>query len=246
MACRQAGYPARDYTEDTMSNRDKIIDKIKKCLALSASSNEHEAAAALRQANKLMEQHGITDLDVMAAEACESRAKSGAATTPSNWESSLAGHVARGFSVRVIFAAGWKTGEWIFIGTGAGPEVAQYAFSVLLRQAKKARKAHIDDRLRRCRPGIRTRRADLFCEGWVRSVTALINNFCGVEPNPDAVDAYMNSKFPVLADLHARDRNANRNLSHHDHMDLMHGAMAGQDARLNKGVGGGDERKALT
>ena len=56
-----------------MSDRDKILDKIKKCLALSASSNEHEAEAALRQARKMMETHGITDLDIQAAEAEERR-----------------------------------------------------------------------------------------------------------------------------------------------------------------------------
>ncbi len=30
-----------------MTDREKILSKIKKCMALSASSNEHEAAAAL-------------------------------------------------------------------------------------------------------------------------------------------------------------------------------------------------------
>lgn len=33
-----------------MSDKSKILDKIKKCLALSKSSNQHEAQAALRQA----------------------------------------------------------------------------------------------------------------------------------------------------------------------------------------------------
>ena len=35
-------------------NRDDALKKIKKCLALSRSANEHEAAAALRQAQALM------------------------------------------------------------------------------------------------------------------------------------------------------------------------------------------------
>ena len=34
-------------------NRDDALKKIKKCLALSRSANEHEAAAALRQAQAL-------------------------------------------------------------------------------------------------------------------------------------------------------------------------------------------------
>ena len=48
---------------------EKILDKIKKCLALASSANEHEAAAALRQAQKLMQAHGLTDQDVAAAQA---------------------------------------------------------------------------------------------------------------------------------------------------------------------------------
>lgn len=66
-------------------DNEKIIDKIKKCLALSRSANEHEAEAALRQARKLMEAHGVTDLDIEAAEAQERRRKAGAKTKPSNW-----------------------------------------------------------------------------------------------------------------------------------------------------------------
>ena len=46
----------------TVSDHAKIMDRIKKCLALSASSNEHEAEAALRQARKLMEAHHINAL----------------------------------------------------------------------------------------------------------------------------------------------------------------------------------------
>lgn len=39
-------------------NDQRILERIKKCLALSQSSEPHEAAAALRQAQKLMEMHG--------------------------------------------------------------------------------------------------------------------------------------------------------------------------------------------
>jgi len=43
---------------------EKILGKIKKCLALATSSEPHEAAAAMRQAQKLMELHGIGQIDV--------------------------------------------------------------------------------------------------------------------------------------------------------------------------------------
>src|SRR5512138_3426898 len=41
-------------------DRNKAIERIRKCLALSKSPNEHEAAAALRQAQKLMQSHDIS------------------------------------------------------------------------------------------------------------------------------------------------------------------------------------------
>lgn len=45
-------------------DRDKVLDKIRKCLALGKSPNEHEAAAALRQAQKMMAAHNLTEEDV--------------------------------------------------------------------------------------------------------------------------------------------------------------------------------------
>lgn len=47
-----------------MNDRDKLLDRVRKCLALSKSSNEHEAAAALRQAQKIMAAHGIDEDEV--------------------------------------------------------------------------------------------------------------------------------------------------------------------------------------
>lgn len=231
-----------------MSNeRDKIIAKIKKCLALSASSNEHEAAAALRQAKKLMEQYSISDLDMAAAEAGEKRARSGATQNPANWEAVIAAKVADAFACRVIFATNRmkRCGEWRFIGAGAMPEVAEYAFRVLHRQCKTARAEHIKSKLKRCKPAIKVRRADLFCDGWVQAVVGLIASFAGGEVNCAAVDAYMANNYSNLVDLKARDRNDGRNLRDHEYDDLYSGRCSGRDAQLNRGIGGAEERKAL-
>lgn len=230
-----------------MSDRDKIIDKIKKCLALSASSNEHEAEAALRQARKLMETHGVSELDVQAAEAEERRAKAGADMRPANWEAMLAGKIADAFGCRVIFSGGWKGGEWCYIGCGAAPEVAHYAFTVLLRQARRARAEHIKGRLKRCKAATKTRRADLFSDGWVRGVAITITTFAGGEQQDAAIDAYVGKHYPSLRDLNARSRNDGRaTLRDHEYADYAAGGNAGRDAQLNRGVAGMDERKALT
>lgn len=230
-----------------MSNRDKILDKIKKCLALSASSNEHEAEAALRQARKLMEAHGITDLDIQAAEVEEHRAKSGAKAHPANWETMLASTIADAFACRVIFSGGfWKRlGEWCFIGCGASPEVARYAFAVLHRQAKRARDEHIKTRLKRCKVATKTRRADLFSEGWVRSVAGTIAAFAVTEQQADAIDAYLAKRYQALHSLKSRDRNDGRKLRDHEYDDYAAGHRSGKDAQLNRGVGGTNQQLAL-
>lgn len=228
-----------------MTDREKILDKIKKCLALSASSNEHEAEAALRQARKLMELHGISDQDVQAAGAAEHRQRAGAKTTPSNWETRLASRIGDAFGCRVIFSNGTFTRQaaWLYIGCGAAPEVAGYAFEVLHRQCKRAREQYIKTRLKRCRPGTKTRRADLFCEGWVSSVVGKIDVFAGTDAQRDAIEAHVATRFPALRRLNSRDRNGDRSLRDHEYNDLIAGSHSGRDAELNRGVGGEQQRQ---
>jgi hypothetical protein len=40
-------------------DQQRILEKIKKCFALAKSTNQHEAAIALKQAYALAKQHGI-------------------------------------------------------------------------------------------------------------------------------------------------------------------------------------------
>lgn len=230
-----------------MTDNSKILDKIKKCLALSASSNEHEAAAALRQARKLMEAHDITDLDVQAAQAEERWAKAGAKAKPSSWENLLAAKVADAFCCKLVFRQGnWsRPGDWCYIGCGAAPEVAHYTFAVLILQAKRAREVHIKTHLKRCKTATKTRRADLFSEGWVRSVTGAIESFAGTEQQTSAIAAYMCKNYPDLVDLKTRHRNDGRKLNERELDDYFAGSNSGRDVQLNRGVGGAEQQLAI-
>ncbi len=230
-----------------MTGQDKILDKVKKCLALSSSSNVHEAEAALRQARKLMDAHSLTEEDVYAAEAAEHRSDAGAKSHPAHWETMLATQIADAFGSRVIFfgSAYWgKKGRWCFIGCGPDPEIAHYAFDVLVLQARRARTSHIKAKLKRCKTAIKTRRADLFCEGWVRSVTGVIAAFCETPWKRFAIDAYMAKRYPDLGMLKSRDRNGDRRLRDHECNDYASGCESGRNARLNRGVNGSDQRFA--
>lgn len=46
------------------TTRAALMAKIKKCLALAQSANEHEAALALEKARALMEEHGVSAEDL--------------------------------------------------------------------------------------------------------------------------------------------------------------------------------------
>ncbi|ALS60702.1 DUF2786 domain-containing protein [Pandoraea norimbergensis] len=229
------------------SDHSKILDKIKKCLALSASCNEHEAEAALRQARKLMEAHGLTETHLQATGADERRAKAGVRSRPSRWETMLAQNIGDAFNCVVIFSgSGWAvSGEWCFIGCQAAPEVAGYAFAVLSSQAKRARANHIRERLGRCKGATKTRRADLFSEGWVRVVAGAIAAFSCTAEQSAAIGAYLEVHYPTLKNLQPRDRNGGRRLRDHEYGDYVAGRLSGQDAKLHRGISAGAQPLAL-
>lgn len=228
-----------------MNNKQKILDKIKKCLRLSASSNEHEAAAALRQAQKLMEEHGINSVDIDMSDIEEAMAKSRAKTNPVGWETVLANKIGKAFGCRVIFKAGFDSGRWTFIGSGADPEVAQYAFAVLLRQATRARTEYIKTRLKRCKTSTKTKRADLFSNGWVMGAVRALHALAGSPEQSTAIDQYIARNYPALVDSESRDRNADRKLRDHELNDFSAGRRSGQDTELNRGVNGRDPQAAI-
>lgn len=53
-----------ESTQQAESKLERVIRKIKRCLALSQSASENEAATAMRQAQALMRAHQLTETDV--------------------------------------------------------------------------------------------------------------------------------------------------------------------------------------
>lgn len=220
-----------------MSDRDEILAKIQKCLALAQGGSEHEAAAALRQARKLMDLHQVSDTEMLAAGVAESSSKSGAIRSPAQWENSLAAYIARMFGCKLIFCQGWSESMWSFIGCPPSHQVAAYSFDVLYRQAKKARAEFISTSLKRYKKSNKVRRADLFSDGWVQSACAKVAPMTPSEAAAEAIRAYMQLKHPELGELKATDRNADRSLNEKDMDALYAGHHAGRGAELHRGVG---------
>ncbi|MDD3575723.1 MAG: DUF2786 domain-containing protein [Halothiobacillus sp.] len=226
-------------------DRKKLLEKIRKCLALSKSSNEHEAAAALRQAQKLMAAYNVTEHDVLASEASESGTKASAGQRPSDWETNLVHKIAAAFGCDIIFSSYGRKGEWRFVGVGSSPEIASYAFSVLLRQIKEARASYIKKQLRRCNTSTKIRRADLFCTGWVLSATSTIKDFAGTEEQATAINAYLSTKYPALNEIKPTSRNQGRELKDHEIRDYRQGLVSGRNSKIHHGVDGHNNAGSL-
>lgn len=217
----------------------KALDKIKKCLRMAASSNPHEAAAAMRQARALMEKHRLDGDDVLASDVLECAARSGAKNRPVAWETKLAGIVSRAYSCSYLFMGG--IGEYRFVGEMA--EVASYTMTLLLRQVRQARRDYVAAHLTRCKAATKTKRADVFCDAWAYTVNSKVLEFAGGEPSA-AVAAYMAKNYPALSEGKPIERNSSKGLTQRNIKDAMHGIVAASDVRLNHGVKG-EETLAL-
>lgn len=216
-------------------DRSKALDKIKKCLRLAASSNPHEAAAAMRQARALMDKYQVTDGDVLMADVQETMARSGSKVNPPTWEVQLSTTVAWAYSCGIVFLAG--PGQWSFIGEMS--EVASYTMTLLLRQVRQHRRDYIADKLKRCKTSTKTRRADLFCEAWVFSVRRKVAEFAGTNKPSQAVLAYIGQHYPELDKLNPLDRNASTNkFAARAQNDAANGIEAANGVQLNHGVNG--------
>lgn len=206
-----------------------LLAKIRKCLALSRSANENEAAAALAKARELMDANGIDDATLALADFDESNARASRNLKPPRWESILASAVCRVLTVAQFIN---DLGDRTFVGRGPRAEIASYAFVVLYRQLKTARAVYIGTALRRCKPGRKRARADAFCEGWALSVHQLIAKLIP-EPEPDeGLQQYLIVMHPGLVPVSSRAAKMKRAAN-----DLANGWLAGSSVELNVGVG---------
>lgn len=164
-------------------DRETLLKKIKKCLALGKSSNEHEAAAALRQAQKLMEMHGLTEEDVGQTEYVHA-----VVVTDYEWPDPMGRNPGRGVKIPLIIKAvcnlighaigvekvyePFKKGNYDmfavrYFGPRARVMMAEHAHTVVYRAVGRAWRAYLKDN-----PWIKGRAGGRagFYMGWCRGV----------------------------------------------------------------------------
>lgn len=131
---------------------EKIIDRVKKLLALSNSSNEHEAQLAAQRAADLLSKHNmtLTDVEILDCEVIEEwfevsklGEKGKPYTSFPRWISRLSAVIARHFFCTPLLSKAIGKKKVGFIGSRSDAEVAKYVFYYLVKTTESLSAEHI-------------------------------------------------------------------------------------------------------
>ncbi|MBA1195581.1 DUF2786 domain-containing protein [Pseudomonas plecoglossicida] len=131
------------------SKLERVIRKIKRCLALSKSSNENEAATAMRQAQSLMREYRLTEMDVRLSDVGEVESGKVRASRRPTWDRHLSSIVAQAFGVKALSRKHWcdssarVVDRAMFVGVTPAPQIALYAYEALLTKLTLARREYV-------------------------------------------------------------------------------------------------------
>jgi hypothetical protein len=230
-------------------DRKTASTKMVKSLRLARSTEPHEAAAALRQAQALMREHSIDEHELDGETVHESWVKSSASSRPARFEVRLASVIAGAFGCEIVFTRRPNrsrtqiVGGYAFIGVASAEQGAAYAFTVLARQLRAARAGYVASTLRRCNPRNRVARADQFCEGWVSAACKLVNPVGVATEDERRLLTYMRAHY---ADTRAMVPRTREIAWHVDATrDRLNGYVDGSGAVLNRGLQSGPAPLAI-
>lgn len=213
-------------------DRDKIIDKICKCMRLSESCNPNEAAAAIRQARNMMKKYGISEEQVLVSEVKEASVSSGLDYKPPYWVLALSNIIAQAFGCRTfLFRKERQNRYFRFIGVGHSPEICSYTFEVLHRRLRRARKDFVWG-LNVETKKEKTRRGDVFAQAWLFRIAQLVSDFANTQEAKKAVDEYVQQNYGETVDLYSRPKE----MDNPDYEDILSGMRAANEVDLHRPV----------
>lgn len=231
---------------------EKYLAKIKKLLNLARrSSNPHEAAAALNQAQALMRKHKLSqnDIDLMDITSKASKGAPSHAQNIPRYMAYLGQLICEAMGVRCYYSFqrnymnGQRQNTVIFYGPDERPEIAAYAFDVLSRQMVKARRGYIASLRKNIKPVTKTARADQFCEGWADGAHQAIEPFMVTENEKTLMANFLAKLKKERNSSNQPPREAKKCRGDQDAAEA--GFNEGLKARLNHGVSGKDSALSL-
>ncbi|MDC8804239.1 DUF2786 domain-containing protein [Halomonas pacifica] len=219
----------------------KFLDKIKKCLALAKSSNANEAAAAMRQAQKLMERHGISSEALAISDVESHKARAGAGKTPPTHIVMLANMVAQAFGAELVYRSLRHGDRWTglveFYGLNGAGEVAGYAYEVLGRQLNRDRNAYLATLNKRLKRATKVRRGDLYAQAWVDAVARQVVPHQRSEAENATIEAYKAARWETPLETR-QPRDNTKGMRSHDVDALHQGRTDGKKVNFHQGVTG--------
>lgn len=222
--------------------RENVIDKIKKCLALSASSNPNEAAIALKQAKKLMIDHQITNDQITTSNISQLKKKRHT-QKPNEYEVNLASIVSQFFSCQLLLEKVWDSNSnWIFVGMKPNNEIAAYTFSVLFKKLKQARSQYITTIHPNTKKSNKIALANTFCLGWVLALCPEISKLVPSK-EMDIINSYISEVNPDMKVYESKEKT--RLMSNNQLHAYLKGKHAAKDVRLSHAVNQNDIQLAI-
>jgi len=213
-------------------DRQKVLDKISKCLRLSASCNPNEAASALRQARNLMKKYHVTDAQLHSLLVEEDSAHHGCEFNPPFWALALSDIVSRAFDCRVLIARRFgRQPEYRFIGMDCSPSIATYTFTVLYRRLEQARATFMQDNVGKDEVE-NIRRGDVFAQAWLFRVAAKVAKFVVNPATRVAINRYVKEQFGDTVEF-VQDPVAPESA---DYEDILSGMKAAEEVALYRSM----------
>lgn len=234
--------------------KERILEKIKKCLALAKSTNPHEAAQALKQAYALMKKHNVDESiadisEITRGESLDySNTKSGVV-----YLDRLLGIVQRCFDVNAVqnIRHSYRTKQTIrFIGNSSDVMIAEYAWAYLARILKKSRAEFIKNLSYRYSNATKTKKANIYAMGWCDGI---YDELLTLRRTPDAAeyDCKYNDNQKYIDTLYGKLDTAKakkislENLSDLELEAYFIGASEAEGVSISRAVNGADEPTLL-
>lgn len=218
---------------------DAVLDKIKKCMALSKSSNANEAAVALKQAIKLAEMHNIS-MDQIKYSDIQSFRFSRNTKKITSHEELLVSLILINFNCECFLVTTGSNYQYEFIGIGNKPEIAAYVFKSLMSKLKIKRTNFLKDIDCKTKTE-KTYLGDVFSFGWVSQIENKIECYA----NPE--EKKIVSGFIAMKQTETKKSNFRRKelefinkkeVSHQEFNAFMEGQTQARDEQIHHGLNG--------
>ena len=206
-------------------DKQAVLEKIKKCLALSKSANEHEVAQAMKQAQALMKKYEVDAVDVALSEVSEKGCDRQMAFKLASWQWEVAKMVADIFGCE-----SYKRGKtMMFYGLGNRAEIAAYTFDVVYRQISVARREFLKA-----------------CEGWLAGAWNKVKKFEMSDEEKTVMDGYTEKEHKGMPIAATRDAKSSKLEGTSVALEaLMLGNEAGKKVQLHHAMNGKEGVKQI-